>query len=219
MLFGMEHQVYIIKRESEIVYVGKHSCKGSSCPHNPASNPVCNYKGSGKALHHAYKKYGRAAFTKEIVAVEQSEAEALLIETELIHRLKSKGVKLYNILTEGTSWGLGRTVSDVTRRRMSESASKRVASQMTKDKLAKIASERVPYVRSEETREKTRQSLLGTKRTQTTKDKQRQALGAGYLIEGIKYHSFEHVAEHYPISMSSVRRRVLSDKYPEWRKL
>ena len=216
----MKHLIYSIKNpDGEIVYVGKHSCRGTSCSYNPTGAEVCNYMGSGKLLFKTYKKYGRASFNKFTLLETYSENSALLYEEYLITQLKNRGLCKYNIELGGTAWGLGRIISDETKARMSESAKKRKASPELRAKLSKISSERTPYIRTASIRNKTSNSLKGRTFSEEHKNKIRKNCGNSCSIEGVEYCSYVEASRELPLSAGQIRRRVISNEYPEWFKI
>lgn len=215
----MKHQVYAIFDNFDLlVYVGKHSCRGVECPHNPTGAEVCNYKGSGRYLKRVYKKHGRASFRKEILKVCSSEAEALLNEEYLIRAFKDKGLCKYNLELGGDAWGLGRIITEETRARMSASHKGKVVSAETRAKLSAAMKGKPSYIRTKESKAKTSKSLKGRTRSPEWGLKMRQVTGRGYVIKGVEYLSYSHAAENMKESLATIRRRVLSDNHPEWRK-
>lgn len=96
-------------------YIGQHKYKDDS-------NPMKRYRGSGKLLLRAYKKYGIENFSIEVLykRIQYKKTidsmEIWMIEKER----KTNPNGCYNI-TDGGSGGLGTTVSDYQRQRIIES--------------------------------------------------------------------------------------------------
>lgn len=65
------------------------------------------YLGSGTLIGHAIRKYGRANFTREIIAFYDDSESAFLAEVEHISKAREQGETLYNIATGGTGTKLG----------------------------------------------------------------------------------------------------------------
>lgn len=90
------------------IYYGK-KCSDAE-PHK------CSYRGSGIALHHAYKKYGKSAFRKDIIALcenmeKMNELEELIVdervvESDMTYNLKGGGATS-TIISEGTRKKMG----------------------------------------------------------------------------------------------------------------
>lgn len=90
----MHHYVYLIENVlNGKIYVGKHSTQDLDD----------GYMGSGKLLTRAISKYGVENFRKNIIAMFDSEAEALQLESEIVDEEFVQRVDTYN-MTEG---GLG----------------------------------------------------------------------------------------------------------------
>ena len=65
------------------------------------SNLNDNYMGSGKALHQAYKKYGKENFTKEIIKYFDTYDEALKYEAHIVNEDMIKNKMCYNLVVGG----------------------------------------------------------------------------------------------------------------------
>lgn len=75
-------------------YIGKHSTKDLND----------GYLGSGKGINRAIKKYGRGSFNRVIIAIFNSEKEALKYETKIVDENIVKDPKTYNMTTGGMGW-------------------------------------------------------------------------------------------------------------------
>lgn len=60
-----------------------------------------HYMGSGKALHQAYKKYGKENFTKEIIKYFDTYDEALKYEAYIVNEDMIKNKMCYNLVIGG----------------------------------------------------------------------------------------------------------------------
>lgn len=149
----------VLKPKSYIYVVTNNkngkSYVGSHCGTNP------KYMGSGVALRHAFKKYGRTGFTKIILHYctdYQAEEGRLLVAIDA-----ANDPTMYNLTNAGSGGSAGRPYSETTRKIMQqlhggvnnpmwgvkqtperiqktiESNRRRVYSQATKDKMAASA--------------------------------------------------------------------------------
>ena len=84
------------------------------------------------------------------------------------------------------------------------------------------------YVRTKEHRERLRKLHLGTKSSEATKQKQRETnLRLGLLpppprqvrcsVKGVEYDSFLNAAKALGVAASTMRRRVLDDRYEDYK--
>jgi len=79
------------------IYIGVHKTR----------NPHDTYLGSGKLISAAVKKYGRDHFTKEILFIYETRAEAYAKEKELVTAAFAKRADTYNVMAggvEGPGW-------------------------------------------------------------------------------------------------------------------
>lgn len=92
----MKHYVYRTTcRVNGKTYVGIRSCEGS-----PFDD---TYLGSGVALLAAVRKYGREAFTKQVLVIVESREEALRIEAALVTDDVARDRSTYNRTRGGGS--------------------------------------------------------------------------------------------------------------------
>lgn len=138
---------YTIYRTTNTVngkyYLGKHQTE----------NPNDDYLGSGLALKSAIKKYGRKAFTKEVLFVFDTEEEMNLKEKELITEELVSNKNTYNkgIGGEGGPHFKGRKHTPEVRAKFANTMRGGHLSEETKSKLSEANKGR--YV-SEETKRK-----------------------------------------------------------------
>lgn len=91
------------------IYVGVHGC----------NDVEDSYLGSGHLILKAIKKYGKHNFKKEILSVFDNIEDAFRRESEIVDLDFVSQAYTYNLMTGG---GVGRTVSEETRRKLSEAS-------------------------------------------------------------------------------------------------
>jgi hypothetical protein len=134
------------------------------------------YLGSGKALKHAIKNYGRGNFKKEILHVFKTFEEACEMEKQIVNKGFIENPMTYNMQTGGEApyaspseetkekirqSNLGKKRSDETRQRNREANLGKKLSEETKEKMRN----RIPWIKgkkhSEESKKKMSESLKG----------------------------------------------------------
>ena len=110
----MYHTIYLTTNTiNQKKYIGKHSTE----------NLDDGYLGSGRALKHAIKKYGKNAFSKEILFVFNTEQEMDQKEIELVTEEIAKSSDYYN-MSPGGEGGDVLKFSEEKRRQKSEKISR-----------------------------------------------------------------------------------------------
>ena len=83
------HVLYaIIKKDDGSYYVGQHISN--------TTNPLGGYWGSGKKLHEAYKKYGKDAFVKVVLAEVDTPEQLEDLERRVVDKTMVSDPKCYN---------------------------------------------------------------------------------------------------------------------------
>ena len=144
-----------------------------------------NYKGSGKLLWRAYRKYGFENFEKEILYRRiQYKATADDMERFAIAKERALGKSEYNI-ADGGQGSLGLHHSEESKRKMSESHKGQCPSEETRKKISKALKGKKPYERTEETRKRISEALKGKHHpiSEETKRKISEALKGKKLSE------------------------------------
>lgn len=109
----MVHIIYkTTNNVNNYFYIGVHNNSDES------------YLGSGTYLKRAIGKYGRENFTRETLFEFDTIEEAYIKEAELVTESEVNNPKCYNVQNGGLG-GVGRLVSEQTRRKMSKSAKAR----------------------------------------------------------------------------------------------
>ena len=151
---------YIYKTTNLInnkIYIGKHISEKVSK----------TYKGSGKILKQAFKKYGKENFLCEVIAIASTEDELNTLEAYWIEQYNSRDPKIgYNIVAGGLGTS-GYRHTEETKQKMSKAKTGRKLTEEWKRHVSEA--QRGKFV-SEETREKLRQANLGRKHTDETKE-------------------------------------------------
>jgi group I intron endonuclease len=165
----MKYTVYkITNKINGKVYIGKHQTK----------NPYDTYMGSGRAIKHAMKEYGKENFEKEVLFIFDKSVEMDDKERELVNETFISTDKNYNLGVggEGGPHFLGKKhseetkkrlsekmkgnkISDESRKKISESNRTRKISEDTKRKLSEKAKLRYRGEHSEEIRTKISESI------------------------------------------------------------
>ena len=106
----------VINKLNNKKYIGQHK-------YQDESNPMGNYKGSGKILHLAYKKYGLENFTIEVLYKRIRDKETVnAMEIWAIEKYKPE----YNIAKGGTGGdtfsGLSDSEKEIRRKKLSENS-------------------------------------------------------------------------------------------------
>lgn len=156
---------YIYKTTNLInnkIYIGKHISEKASK----------TYKGSGKILKQAFKKYGKENFLCEVIATASTEDELNTLEACWIEQYNSRDPKIgYNIVAGGLGTS-GYRHTEEAKQKMSKAKTGR---KLTEDWKRHVSEAQQGRFVSEETREKLRQANLGRKHTDETKEKLREA--------------------------------------------
>lgn len=95
------------------IYIGKHSTEDLDD----------GYIGSGKALLRAVNKYGKDAFTREIISYHPTSEDAFIAESELVTEEFVGRHNTYNMMTGGLGRGLGYSLPEESRVRISKKTS------------------------------------------------------------------------------------------------
>jgi group I intron endonuclease len=125
----MKYTIYkITNKINGKVYIGKHQTK----------NPYDNYMGSGKAIKHAIKEYGRENFEKEVLFIFDTVDAMNSKEKELVNEVFISTNKTYNlgIGGEGGPQFLGKTHSEETKKKLSNIQRGKLHSDETKKKIS-----------------------------------------------------------------------------------
>lgn len=146
-------------------YIGKHQTK----------TPNDNYYGSGKAIVNAIKLYGKENFVKEVLFIFDNEIEMNAKEEELITEEFVLRSDTYNlgIGGEGGPHFKGKTFSEESKKKISNSNKGKKRSEETKQKLSEVSKKRA-Y--SDDTKEKMRLSALNRKTGQTQSEETKQKI-------------------------------------------
>ena len=156
-------------------YIGQHRYKDLND----------NYKGSGKLLWRAYRKYRFENFEKEILYSRiQYKATADDMERFVIAKERALGKAEYNI-ADGGQGNLGSHHSEETKRKLSKANKGKHLSVETRKKISKALKGKKPYERTEETRRKVSEALKGKHHpiSEETKRKISEALKGKKLSE------------------------------------
>lgn len=163
-----------------------------------------DYKGSGKRLWEAYRKYGFENFKKEILVFNISERKHadLLEKTFIVSEREKVGVEnCYNISDGGTGGNLGEEVSkkisealkgrqfsEETRQKMSEVNKGKRLSEETKQKISESMKGKKPYDMTDETRRKMSEAKKGHPVSEETRKKLSEAKKGKHwkLVDGKK---------------------------------
>lgn len=155
----MNHYVYkITNTQNGMYYIGKRSTL-LPIEEDP-------YMGSGTLIKKALDELDRDTFRKEIIAVFETQHEALEYESSLVNESVVNDPMSYNIILGG-SRGFDRTsmiTSDETKRKISLANKGRSRRPMTPESIARRAESQRGLKRSEETREKMREAAKNRKR-------------------------------------------------------
>ena len=156
---------YIYKTTNLInnkIYIGKHMSEKVSK----------TYKGSGKILKQAFKKYGKENFLCEVIATANTEDELNNLEAYWIEQYNSRDPEIgYNIVAGGLGTS-GYKHTEEAKQKMSKAKTGRRLTEEWKRHVSEA--NRGKFV-SEETREKLRQANIGKKRTEDTRKKLKEA--------------------------------------------
>ena len=157
-------------------YIGQHKYKGLND----------NYKGSGKLLWRAYRKYGFENFEKEILYSRiQYKATADDMERFAIAKERALGKAEYNI-ADGGQGNLGLHHSEETKRKLSKANKGKHLSEETRKKISKALKGKKAYEMTEETKIKISEALKGREGnhfSEESKKKISEALKGRHLTE------------------------------------
>jgi len=167
----MIHYLYkIINNINNKVYYGIHSTK----------NEGDGYMGSGKALLHAYKKYGKDTFTKDILYFAKDRNELNKLEEETVTLDLINKSYCYNLVIGGNS-KIGYKHTEEAKKKISEKSKGRVISKATIKKIVDKRMNKNNYAHSIETINKIKNNIpirigkdapmWGKEHSQKTKDK------------------------------------------------
>lgn len=158
--------IYIVYKTTNLVngkfYIGKHK---QSCLE------FDGYLGSGNILKKAIEKYGKENFVRETLAIFKCEKECYLKEKEILKEHWQDN-NCYNLESGGRG---GKTVSDESRKRMSEAAKIRPRTPHSEKTKEKMRGHKTPGMagrkHSEETKRKMREINLGKKMSDEAREK------------------------------------------------
>ena len=154
----MNRYVYkITNMQNGMYYIGKRSTR------LPIEDP---YMGSGILIKKVLEELGRKVFHKEIIAVFETQHEALEYESSLVNEIVVNDQMSYNILLGG-SREFDRTsmiTTDETKMKVSLENKGRCRRPMKPESIARRAESQRGLRRSEETREKMREAAKNRKR-------------------------------------------------------
>lgn len=151
----MWHTYKITNNVNGKVYIGK--CKGN--PHERWTRHVSDAKrGASFLLHKAIRKYGRDAFTLNVINQHETENQVVADEKQLIAEFQTNIYKFptgngYN-LTDGGEGAAGRVVKETTRQKISQKLKGRVGHIKTTEERRKISERMKKQQPSVETRAK-----------------------------------------------------------------
>ena len=156
---------YIYKTTNLInnkIYIGKHMSEKVSK----------TYKGSGKILKQAFKKYGKENFSCEVIATASTEDELNNLEAYWIEWYNSRDPEIgYNIVAGGLGTS-GYKHTEEAKQKMSKAKTGRKLTEEWKKHVGEASRGR--FV-AEETREKLRRASLGRKMSEEARQKMRDA--------------------------------------------
>jgi hypothetical protein len=207
----MSYSHIVYKTENNVngkYYIGKHSTE----------NVNDGYLGSGKAFLRALQKYGKDAFSREVLAEFDTEEEALAYEEVLVTEEVIHDRECYNLITGGKSG----SPNAETRQKISESLkgfgagipkgpfsskhrenlsiaqrNKPPVTEETKKRISEANIKSFTGPNGDMRKEAIRQKLLGSKRTEESKQRMREAqLGSKHTEETKKKMRKPKSAEH-----------------------
>ena len=176
----MSYYIYCITNKiNNKTYIGQRKCPANKTPETD------KYMGSGTLLKRAKEKYGLENFSKEILAITETEENINLLEEVFIKLYRANGKAEYNIADGGRQIRLsgenaikvyskisqfhkGCKLSEETKRKISQSQKGKKRSEETKRKISESKKGRK---HSEETKKKLSESNKGKKRSEETKKK------------------------------------------------
>ena len=195
----MFHYIYrITNTMNGMYYVGMRSCR--------CEISEDHYFGSGKYIKNAIKKYGRHAFTKEIVAVVESRELLALLESEIVDEEFVARMETYNMATGGVG---GKTYAGTINPQLGAKRSSSGCRNMS------IAAKNRKYSpdgllrRQESTREMTKN------RKRTYSRGGAHVSSKKVMANGIVFSSGRECANHFSVTPATVVNRCKSDKW-EW---
>ena len=179
----MSYYIYCITNKiNNKTYIGQRKCPENKLPETD------KYMGSGTYLKNAQRKYGLQNFTKEILAITETEENINLLEEVFIKLYREIGKAEYNIADGGqirfsgenaikvyskiSNSHKGHKTSEETKRKMSQSHKGRKISEETKRKLSQSLKGRK---HNEEAKRKISQSHKGRKHNEEAKRKMSQS--------------------------------------------
>jgi group I intron endonuclease len=155
------------------IYVTTNIINGKKYVGSHRGSPNDSYLGSGTIFKNSIKKYGAANFKREVLK-ECNIEENLFWEEKYIRDLNTLYPNGYNLSKNG---GFNIFTDDL-RKKLSDakmgkprSAKRREISEETRKKMRESAKKRIRGPRSEETKEKIRKANLGKKRKPETRQK------------------------------------------------
>ena len=173
----MNYIVYqITNTVNDKIYIGVHM----------TSDVDDGYLGSGKVLKQAIKKYGTNAFRKDILFVFDNKKNMFSKEREIVNEAFISRKDTYNCKIGGSGGSLrGRTVSEETKRKISEKKKGKKQSQETIEKRRKstIGNPKLKANLGKRLREETKRKIgeaskgrnVGKYHSEETKQKMREA--------------------------------------------
>ncbi|MDD5649243.1 MAG: NUMOD3 domain-containing DNA-binding protein [Candidatus Nanoarchaeia archaeon] len=144
-------------------YVGDHSTNNLNCGHTK------NYKGGGKIIKEAQRKYGKENFKREILEFFSTKLEAFDAQEKYIIQYNTLSPNGYNISPTGGTYN-GGCHSEKTRKKISNLKKGIKFSELHKKRLKES---HLGIKQSNETIQKRIQKTTGLKRSEETKQKLR----------------------------------------------
>ena len=134
------------------------------------------YLGSGTALRHAIKKYGRENFTRSVLKFAHNRAHAFEMEAVVVTRSFVKSPHTYNCSLGGVGCLLPDGHSEEHRRKIGEANKGKKGRKHSEEHRRKISEANKGKVRSEETKRKMSEAKKGSKHTAEARRKMSEAL-------------------------------------------
>lgn len=164
-----------------------------------------NYIGSGKLIKSAIDKYGFHNFTSEVLFEYDTADEAYAKERELVTPEFVKMSNTYNLIPGGMG-GKGKTLSKRHIKIISESKKGIPRSEECKLKMSETRKLR-----------KYPSPNKGKSLSDAHKEALRLAKIKHVIIDNVIYADAKEAANHYGIAVSTVRARIHSKKFSEWK--
>lgn len=181
------YYIYLITNKvNNKTYIGQRKCPANKFPEQDVK-----YMGSGKIILQAFQKYGIKNFSKEILAVAETQENIDILEKVFIALYRAEGKAEYNIANGGSrgngSSNKGKIRTEETKEKLRQLNLGKQLLEETKRKISKSVSAcgRI-YVVSEETRIKMSLAHKGQKRSLDSIKKQVRTQTGRQLSEETK---------------------------------